>query len=1232
MTDISTAGLSGFVPERFRLAHGAGRPLRSSQAGTALFCDIVGFSGLSERLLASHGRHAGAERLHSILDEQLGGVIRVGARHGGTVIAHAGDALTLWFGAEDHGGDQAAAEQAAACALDLAGPIPYGTTQLRLSLASGTLAQSVLGDPVHGRLEIAGGAVMIRLAELDRLPRSADLPVLVCEQTRAFLVNAGANLVDLPETGNAALSGIEAVPIAAPALPEVEAELALAWIPAPARAMLRRAASRGTLGETAEIRTLTAFFVHVADHGSGGDAMAVADRAVRETQRAVQSRGGTVLNVNADAKGVYVSCVFGAPVAHEDDNSRAFEAAADLLKPERGGQPDMRIGLARGATLVGVVGDGRRRRYDAIGSTMNRAALMMTQTRPGCAVAAEELAALAPEHLSLAADIGAPALRSVPRQDTDAHPDGASAANLIERDIALGALCGVVAMNGELPRLAIVEAEPGHGKTALLARTRRRAEAEGRIWLSAGGQESERDNALAALRPLLLDLRARGPELGLDAARMRLLAWGCGASAETPEIEGLSGSERIALLAQAVSAALSRLAEDARVVVAFDDGHWIDSASMAVLARLLGQGTPIVLILALRPTQPATMEEMTLFGWPDAHRIALEPLSADGVLQLARASLGARTIGYDLERLFLEHSGGTPLYVDAISNALTASGSLRKTPDGHVVLADGAISTGRMDFVESIEAAILARFDALPDGAREVARAASVIGRTFAFEWLATALGNSPARDNLEEELATLRREGYLDEGPAGDGRDYAFRNPLVQEAIRGSVPAALRTRMSARLADWMGALGGRDAVHRRARHLLDAVRIEDASPARLEEAISALQQAAEQARLDSAHVEASGLLEEALALAGQLPPSDQRDKLTLSLQAALAFCLMTFRGYGDPGVRTAYAEALSLADQAEPSEELAYLVYGIFSFYASRGEYDEAMRLARRLTELARRFQDLRLHSIAHQARAIVAVLRGRPRTAEAQARRALEDTERLGTGRLFTQAGAGDFRTFTGAWHALALAVTEGPDAARPAFDRALDCSTEDAFPRGFVHCFCPLPVLAGDAEAALPYAEAIVADADARGFALFSVLGRIYAGWAAAAKDPYGPRVEAFLGGQLQIARAMALDSFTPWFLALAAEAHSLRGETNAARTCLDEADALIDRTGGRLFAPEVARIRGHVLRVTDPEAGQQHARHAVALARAGGCGFLAAKAIADADLLGKQARSVTRVTSA
>ena len=123
--------------------------------------------------------------------------------------------------------------------------------------------------------------------------------------------------------------------------------------------------------------------------------------------------------------------------------------------------------------------------------------------------------------------------------------------------------------------------------------------------------------------------------------------------------------------------------------------------------------------------------------------------------------------------------------------------------------------------------------------------------------------------------------------------------------------------------------------------------------------------------------------------------------------------------------------------------------------------------------------------------------------------------------------------------------------------------------------------LPVLAGAPKAGLAFAEALVADADSRGFALFSIIGRIYQGWAAARLGFNDERVGAFLGGQLQISQAMKLDSFNPYFLVLAAEAHLALEDVKAARAAVGEAHAAIEKCGGSTFLPEVQRAEAQVL---------------------------------------------------
>src|SRR5207248_7419586 len=75
----------------------------------------------------------------------------------------------------------------------------------------------------------------------------------------------------------------------------------------------------------------------------------------------------------------YLYIAFGAPIAFDNDGSRAVAAALDLRTPP----PNMpfisgiRIGLARGQMYTGAYGSPTRRTYGVIGDKTNLAARLM---------------------------------------------------------------------------------------------------------------------------------------------------------------------------------------------------------------------------------------------------------------------------------------------------------------------------------------------------------------------------------------------------------------------------------------------------------------------------------------------------------------------------------------------------------------------------------------------------------------------------------------------------------------------------------------------------------------------------------------------------------------------------------------------------------------------------------------------------------------------------------------
>ena len=1193
----------GFVPEDRRRALVAGTELPKMVSGSALSCDLVGYSSLAVELLAAHGRRQGTEVLHRTLEGTLARIVRGGRLYGGFPLAFAGDSLTLWFDAVD--GDLAAsAANAAAAARDLALAAKDAQPGLRLAIASGSFARHRYGSAPFGWLECLGGGSMQRLAAMDRLA-SADM-IVVCKQTAELLENFGAEL--RPIGDGFVLGSLRQLPVR-PMDETALSDPALAqeWIPGALRDAVKLLGSSIDddgidLSTLAEIRPVTAVLVLAGGPEAEDDpaaSLSGLSGLVSDLQGDLHRRGGLLLDIHVDGKGTYLSCVFGAPLAHEDDLDRALGAALDAARRGRQHALPVQIGIARGTGLAGLIAADTFLRYGVISAAMNQAASLMVRAEPGGILATSDVAERMMPRYEFAEAGGnpdGPAGKHIPgwrlvgeavqatAQSRAEHAD----TTLVEREEILSALHE--AALSETGGLTIVEAPPGYGKTVLLAQVRSSVEAKARLWLHGRAESQSTGVPFHAWFPIIAALLDQAQAVPGRAESIEVLAWLLDPQSVHPaRLEGLAGSERAVAVAMAVVDVLGAVQTAAPVTLVIDDLHWADTPSLGLLLAVVNSKLPVAVVCGTRPVQPSSMEAAMLFGHPEAKVLRLQPLSETGTITLATSALDASSLSYDLQSLFADHTAGSPLFVHLIADVLKRRG-LVTVEDGHCKAAAAQGSLTRYDFLDSEEAAVLARFDVLPEEVKRALRIASVLGRSFTRATLGAAL--TPQDDSPADIRGALLASGYVSETIERGESGFRFAHPLVQRVIGDSVSLGLKMRINRRLADYLGDRLTPGALAGRARHLLGTLRPDDRDPALLKEVIAALEAAAGQAASNAGHLEASDLLETAADLARRLPEGPDAARLRLHLQAGLAFSMSTFRGYGDPSVEAAYSAALALADEAENTEDLAFTIYGLFSFYASRGDYAKAMPIVWRLHRLALHFDDLRVASIAHQSRAILSLLRGRPTAAATLARKSIEDADKIGHGRFFPHGGAGDFRIFSGTWLALALAVSGRLAEAEEAWQRARSVERADSFALGFLHCFCPLPVLAGTREAALAYADNMVAEAGSRGFALFSVVGGIYAGWAAAELGQDDARVSQFLNMGIHIAQSMGLGSFTPWFLTLAARAHLLRGEVDAGEGLVNTARSMITASGGGLFEAEVLHASGLVREARGDATGAAH----------------------------------------
>lgn len=219
-------------------------------------------------------------------------------------------------------------------------------------------------------------------------------------------------------------------------------------------------------------------------------------------------------------------------------------------------------------------------------------------------------------------------------------------------------------------QLVLLEAAAGGGKSALISATQAAATSAGLRVLHARGGELERDFAFGAVRQLFAPVVDRATRTERDR---RLGGAAAGATRIFDQSEGDEGADADALQAgYAVASGLHGLvvnvADEAPLLLAVDDAHWLDEASLRwldFLARRI-DAVPVVVVVAFRHGEPgadaAGLDELR--SHPGALILRPAPLSINGVAEL----IAARGSQADDDRIAAYHraSGGNPLYLQEL--------------------------------------------------------------------------------------------------------------------------------------------------------------------------------------------------------------------------------------------------------------------------------------------------------------------------------------------------------------------------------------------------------------------------------------------------------------------------------------------------------------------------------------------------------------------------------------
>jgi class 3 adenylate cyclase/tetratricopeptide (TPR) repeat protein len=722
------------------------------------------------------------------------------------------------------------------------------------------------------------------------------------------------------------------------------------------------------------------------------DARAILDPVLERMMNAVHRYEGTVNQVMGDG----IMALFGAPIAHEDHAVRACYAALAMqtairrysedLRRTQGLEVQIRAGLNSGEVVVRAIGNDLHMDYTAVGQTTHLAARMEQLALPGTIRLTMETVRLAegfiqvnplgPVPVKGLADpvdvcelIGATAVRRR-LQATAARGLTRFVGRQMELDGLRQALERAQAGHGQVAALV---GEPGVGKSRLVYEFVHSHHTQGwRVLESASvsyGKATPYFPVIELLKRYFRiedaddarEIRAKvtGHVLTLDESLQEtipaLLALLDALPADSPFLR-LDPPQRRQRTLEALKRVLLRESQAQPLLLVFEDLHWIDSETQALLERLV-EGLPTARILLLVNYRPEYQH-----GWGSKTyytQLRLDPLppaSADEVLQ---ALLGDDPGLAPLKPLLIARTEGNPFFLEESVRTLVETGVLVGEPGAYRL----AQALPTIHVPATVQAVLAARIDRLPPEEKRLLQTAAVIGTEVPLPLL-QAIAELP-EDALHRGLAHLQAAEFLYETRLFPAREYTFKHALTHEVAYSSLLQERRWVLHARIVQALEALA-RDRlaehVERLAHHALRG-EVWD-------KALAYCQQAGDKALARSAHRESVGSFEQALSALAHLPETRDTREQAIDLRLALRSALYPS---GDTGrILAVLREAEALAEAIDDHHRLGQVLLFLSQHFYHEGAYDRAIAAAQRVLAFATAGRDAVLHARANYYRGV--------------------------------------------------------------------------------------------------------------------------------------------------------------------------------------------------------------------------------------------------------------------
>ena len=403
------------------------------------------------------------------------------------------------------------------------------------------------------------------------------------------------------------------------------------------------------------------------------------------------------------------------------------------------------------------------------------------------------------------------------------------------------------------------------------------------------------------------------------------------------KFHGMEPQEKRARTFDALKQLLLRESRAQKLLVLFEDLHWIDSETQSFLDILVESLSParILLLVNYRPGYTHTWAAKDYYL-----RVRLDPLPPAGADELLGSLIGQQAELASLRELLIKRTGGNPFFIEEIVRSLAETGAL--------VGSRGAYTLGTaIDAVRvpsTVRTVLAERVDRLPMAEKQLLQTAAVIGVVVPLRLLQAVTGLPD--EEIQHYLFDLQAAEFLFESNLFPDLEYSFKHALTGEVVYGALLHDRRTTLHASIVRTLEKIAGdnpSDHIEALAHHAFQA-ELWDV-------AVRYLRQAGAKAMSRSAFLEAVANYRNALV--GVDAPARFAGKLAEEIDLHLDARNVLFLLGDSKGVAEHLQAAEPLAERLGDEQRLARVLNFLNSYYGLAGDPERAIEIGKRALKL---------------------------------------------------------------------------------------------------------------------------------------------------------------------------------------------------------------------------------------------------------------------------------------